>query len=166
VSFYFNSSEISISTFIAALRRHGCWRRDLNTELVTPFTRSIALAWSKVFESDLFAVLQKAVLESVTTLIKEVESSAASGLMDRCKRQGELCMEEVRVAVKNTLDVVRETMSNEQKEASRSLAPHVQDQLRAGYVRAMEERGIGSVARQKVGLDLFSLVYACTQHSA
>ena len=41
-------------------------------------------------------------------------------------------------------------IDNEQKETSRCLAPHVQDQLLWGYDRAMEERGRGSVARQKV----------------
>ena len=40
-------------------------------------------------------------------------------------------------------------MNNEQKEVSRCLAPHVQNQLVDGYNRAMEERGTGSVARQK-----------------
>jgi len=40
-------------------------------------------------------------------------------------------------------------MNNEQKEVSRCLAPHVQEQLVDGYDRAMEERGTGSVARQK-----------------
>ena len=136
--------------FTLALRRHGCWRRDLNTELVAPFTRNIALSWSKVFEGDLFAALDKAAITSVNKVLKEVEESAAPGLKDRCKTQGVVCLEEVRVALKNILDAVRETMNNEQKEASRSLVPHVQEQLREGYDRAMEERGTGSVARQKV----------------
>jgi len=48
-----------------------------------------------------------------------------------------------------TLEVVRETMQAEQKETSRCLAPHIQEQLVEGYDRAMEERGTGSVARQK-----------------
>ena len=47
------------------------------------------------------------------------------------------------------MSVVRETMNNEQKEVSRCMAPHVQAQLVEGYDRAMEERGTGSVARQK-----------------
>jgi hypothetical protein len=45
---------------------------------------------------------------------------------------------------------VKEALNNEQKEVSRSLAPHVQSELIDGYSAAMEERGPGSVARQKV----------------
>lgn len=61
-----------------------------------------------------------------------------------------MCLDEARVALKKTMDVVKETMNTEQKEVSRCMAPHVQNQLIDGYDRAMEERGIGSVARQKV----------------
>ena len=53
-----------------------------------------------------------------------------------------------------TLDVVREAMNTQQKEVSRCLAPHVQGQLLEGYERAMEERGPGSVARQKVRVNI------------
>lgn len=54
------------------------------------------------------------------------------------------------------MGLVKETMNNEQKEVSRCMAPHVQTQLVDGYDRAMEERGTGSVARQKV--DIYSLL--------
>jgi hypothetical protein len=99
----------------------------------------------------LFAALEKSTIDCVKSLLADVEESAAQGLRDRCKMQGEACLEEVRVALGNTLEAVRATMTNEQKEASRSLAPHVQDELREGYDRAMLETGTGSVARQKVG---------------
>jgi len=134
---------------ITALRRHGSWRRDLNVELINPFTRNIAYSWSKVFESDLFGPFEAASIGSINKLLKEVEDSAAAGLKDRTKLQGEQCLEEARVALKKTMDVVKETMNNEQKEVSRCMAPHVQAQLVEGYDRAMEERGTGSVARQK-----------------
>ncbi|KAG6813480.1 hypothetical protein H0H92_010505 [Tricholoma furcatifolium] len=136
-------------TYRATLRRHGSWRRDLNVELVTPFTRNIAHSWSKVFESDLFGPFEAASTASISKLLKDVEDSAAPGLKDRTKMQGEQCLEEARVALKKTMEVVRETMNNEQKEVSRCMAPHVQTQLVDGYDRAMEERGRGSVARQK-----------------
>ncbi|OBZ71936.1 hypothetical protein A0H81_08311 [Grifola frondosa] len=113
------------STYRATLRRHGSWRQDLNVELTNPFTRNIASSWSKVFEADLFASFEKAATSAINKLLEDVEKSAA------------------------TLDVVRETMNTEQKEVSRCLAPHVQNQLVDGYDRAMEERGRGSVARQK-----------------
>ncbi|KAG7449284.1 uncharacterized protein BT62DRAFT_1073773 [Guyanagaster necrorhizus] len=52
------------------------------------------------------------------------------------------------------MDVVSESMANEQ-EISRCLAPHVQEELTPGYDRAMEERGTGSVARQKASFHNF-----------
>lgn len=113
-------------------------------------TRNIAASWSKVFEADLFASFDASVNSTITKVLKEIESSAASGLKDRVKTQAEACMEEARVALKNILDVVRDTMNAEQKEVSRCIAPHVQQQLVEGYEDAMQERGTGSVARQKV----------------
>lgn len=133
-----------------ALRRHGSWRRDLNVELINPFTRNIAHSWSKVFESDLFASFQTSTLDVINTLVKEVEDSAASGLKDRAKMQGEACIQEARVALTKAIELVKDAMNREQKEVSRIMAPHVQAQLVEGYDTAMEERGTGSVARQKV----------------
>lgn len=141
---------ILIRLFLA-LKRHGSWRVDFNVELVTPFTRNIAHSWSKVFESDLFAPFEKAAFDVVKELLKQVEESAAPGLKDRAKLQGDQCLEEAHVALKNMMDIVKATMANEQKEVSRCMAPHVQNQLVEGYDTAMEERGKGSVARQKVG---------------
>ncbi|PIL36747.1 hypothetical protein GSI_00436 [Ganoderma sinense ZZ0214-1] len=137
------------ATYRATLRRHGSWRSDLNVELSNPFTRQIASSWSKVFEADLFASFEKSTTEVIQKLLIDVETSAAAGLKDRAKGQGELCMEEARIALGKTLDVVNQTMTTEQKEVSRCLAPHICDQLIEGYDRAMEERGRGSVARQK-----------------
>ena len=133
-----------------ALRRHGTFRRDLNVELVNPFTRNIAHSWSKVFESDLFGPFEDATIRAINDLVKDIEDSAAAGLKDRARLQGETCVEEARVALKKTVGLVKETMNTEQKEVSRCMAPHVQEQLVEGYDTAMEERGTGSVARQKV----------------
>ncbi|KAI0773956.1 hypothetical protein C8Q74DRAFT_798482 [Fomes fomentarius] len=137
------------ATYRATLRRLGSWRQDLNVELTNPFTRQIASSWSKVFESDLFASFEKASVEVVQNLLDDVEATAAIGLKERAKGQGELCLEEAHVALRKTLDAVSHAMSDQQKDISRCLAPHVQNQLAEGYERAMEERGRGSVARQK-----------------
>ncbi|KAF9569032.1 hypothetical protein CPC08DRAFT_790765 [Agrocybe pediades] len=137
------------ATYRATLRRHGSFRRDLNVELVNPFTRNIAHSWSKVFESDLFAPFLQSTIAAITSLVKEVEESAAPGLKDRARMQGEACIAEARVALNNAVQLVKETMNREQKEVSRCMAPHVQAQLIDGYDTAMEERGTGSVARQK-----------------
>lgn len=139
-----------LTSCYSALRRHGSWRRDLNAELLTPFTRNIASSWGKVFETDLFAGFERTAIASINKLLQDVEDSAAPGLKDRTKIQGEVCLEEAKVAMHAILDIVKVSLNSEQKEISRCLAPHVQNQLVEGYNRAMEERGKGSVARQKV----------------
>ncbi|KAK0453568.1 hypothetical protein EV421DRAFT_2030518 [Armillaria borealis] len=142
-------------TYRATLRRHGSFRRDLNVELLAPFTKNIAASWGKLFETDLFDLFKRATLQTIQKLLMDVENSAAPGLKDRTKIQGELCLEEAKVALQKSMDVVSESMANEQKEISRCLAPHVQDELTPGYDRAMEERGAGSVARQKASFHDF-----------
>lgn len=97
----------------------------------------------------MFASMEASAIKSINKLIKDVEDSAALGLKDRVKSQAELCIEESKVALKKTLELVRTTLNDQQKNVSRCLAPHVQHQLVDGYDRAMEERGRGSVARQK-----------------
>ncbi|KAK0206486.1 Dynamin family-domain-containing protein [Desarmillaria ectypa] len=147
------SDELAASmhwgTYRATLRRHGSFRRDLNVELLAPFTKNIAASWGKLFETDLFESFERTTLQTIRKVLMDVENSAAPGLKDRTKIQGELCLEEAKVALKKSMDVVSESMANEQKEISRCLAPHVQEELTPGYDRAMEERGAGSVARQK-----------------
>lgn len=136
-------------TYRATLRRHGEWRRDLNVELCNPFTRQIASSWGQMFESDLFAGLDGATSEKITKLVKEIESSAAPGLKERAKMQGDQCMEQAQVALTDAMEAVKVALQNEQKEVSRCLGPHVQEHLIPGYDLAMDERGRGSVARQK-----------------
>lgn len=133
-----------------ALRRHGEWRRDLNMELLGPFTKNIAASWGKLFETNLFDSFESATLKTVMNLLSDFENSAAAGLRDRTKIQAEVCLKEAKVALQKSIDVVAESMTNEQKEISRCLAPHVQAELIDGYDAAMEERGAGSVKRQKV----------------
>ncbi|KAJ7700013.1 hypothetical protein B0H17DRAFT_274436 [Mycena rosella] len=156
-----NAAEVAVATsddfantmhwasYRATLRRNGEYRRDLNVELVNPFTRNIAQKWQQVFEADIFASLLSSTVGCINEVVSDVETSAAPGLRDRARLQGESCLNEARVALDKTVETVKETLNNEQKEVSRSLAPHVQGQLLDGYEAAMEERGKGSVARQK-----------------
>ncbi|KAJ7507726.1 hypothetical protein B0H11DRAFT_1968347 [Mycena galericulata] len=143
------ASSMHWGSYRATLRRNGEYRRDLNVELVNPFTRNIAQKWQQVFEADVFSPLLSSTIACINQLINDVERSAAPGLKDRAKLQGESCLDEARVALDKTVETVKETLNNEQKEVSRSLAPHVQGQLLDGYTEAMEHRGKGSVARQK-----------------
>ncbi|KAF5370055.1 hypothetical protein D9758_001123 [Tetrapyrgos nigripes] len=150
-----NGFSMHWGTYRATLRRRGAFRRDLNAELLAPFTRTIASTWGKIFEQDLFAPFETDALRVINKLVDDVEASAALGLKDRVKSQGELCLEEAKVALKKSIELVRETLNSEQKEISRCLAPHVQNNLVDGYDLAMEERGKGSVARQKSVIKLY-----------
>ncbi|KAF8589963.1 hypothetical protein K439DRAFT_1628171 [Ramaria rubella] len=142
-------------TYRATLRRHGSFRRCLNTELINPLTRNIASSWGRVFEADLFASFESQAMAHIKKLLKDVENSATPSLQDRSKRQGEIALEEAKIAMKSLVTVVRDILNEQQKEVSRCLVPHVQTQLRSGYNQAAEERGRGSVARQKAVLHDF-----------
>ncbi|KAJ6539274.1 hypothetical protein B0H19DRAFT_1178148 [Mycena capillaripes] len=156
-----NAAAVAVSTsdefaasmhwgsYRATLRRNGEYRRDLNVELVTPFTKNIASKWQEVFEADIFSPLLASTTDCINKLVADVERSAAPGLKDRARVQSEKCLESARVALDQTVQTVKETLNTEQKEVSRSLAPHVRSQLLDGYDAAMEERGKGSVKRQK-----------------
>ncbi|KLO16323.1 hypothetical protein SCHPADRAFT_823334 [Schizopora paradoxa] len=136
-------------TYRATLRRNGAWRRNLNEELAMPMMKNIASSWAKVFESDLLTSFEKGVVRAVKSLLEEFLDSCNVGLRERAKNQSELCIEEVKVSLKKTVGVVSEQLQASQKDVSRGLAPHVQDQLFDGYATAMLEKGTGSVARQK-----------------
>ena len=86
----------------------------------------------------------------ITKLRKEIEDSAPVGLKDRCKLQSQVALKEAQTVTVNILQNIKTAMTNEQKEISRCLTPHVKSELLDGYAAAMEERGTGSVARQKV----------------
>jgi hypothetical protein len=135
---------------IAALRRHGSSFRDLNVELLAPFTKSIAGAWCETFQTNMFTRLATAVLVTIKKLLKEVEESSAPGLKDYAAIQANHCIEMTQVAMEGTIDVVQQSITLEQRKISRSMAPNVQERLRAGYDSALQEKGKGSVLRQRV----------------
>ncbi|KAG8902264.1 hypothetical protein FRC00_014089, partial [Tulasnella sp. 408] len=137
------------ATYRAHLRRDGMFRRDLNTELCLPLTSSIAKSWGEVFEQDLFAEFGRRTTHAIEQVIEEIKDSAALGLRERCRVQGDLAKVDAQTALRAMIQIVHEALQQEQKEISRSLSPHVKEQLRDVYTRAMMERGKGSVARQK-----------------
>ncbi|KAG8716350.1 hypothetical protein FRC09_015864 [Ceratobasidium sp. 395] len=137
------------ATYRATLRRHGEWKSDLNADLIAPMTREIAASWAQVFESDLFAPMERATRQEITKLLQEIEDTAPAGLKDRCKAQSQTTLKEAQVVTGNILQNIKTAMTNEQKEISRCLTPHVKNHLVPGYEEAFLERGTGSVARQK-----------------
>jgi hypothetical protein len=137
------------ATYRAHLRRLGEWHKDLNAELTLPMTRQIASSWAKVFEIDMFATFQRKTEAVVQKMIDAVEHSAPDGLKDRVRLQGEAALSEAQLTLQNAIVAVKSAMDSEQKEISRCLAPHIRSQLQETYLTAMEERGRGSVKRQR-----------------
>lgn len=124
----------------------------------------IASSWAQVFEADLFSSFESNAIEAITKLLKEFEESCPIALQDRARNQAQLCLEEAKVALKKTVGVVSEQLNSGQKEVSRCLAPHTREQLHEGYMLAMEERGRGSVARQKVYFFFFARLLPAAAH--
>lgn len=112
-------------------------------------SKAIASSWGKVFESDLFASFQQSADKAIIDLLKRVEASCLPGLKERAAMQSEVSMNQSKLAMEKITGLVHEALQSNQREISRSLVPHVQSSLTDGYESAMEERGRGSVARQK-----------------
>ncbi|KAL5632722.1 hypothetical protein ACGC1H_005617 [Rhizoctonia solani] len=143
------ASSMHWQSYRAALRRNGEWKGDLNADLVGPMTREIAASWARVFDSDLFAPTVRAEREEITNLLKEVQVSAPPDLSARCEAQSQLALKEAEVLTTNLLQNLKTLMTNEQKDISRCLTPHVQRELSTAYQSAAAEHGAGSVTRQK-----------------
>ncbi|KAJ1303224.1 hypothetical protein OPQ81_011422 [Rhizoctonia solani] len=143
------ASSMHWQSYRAALRRNGEWRGDLNADLVGPMTREIAASWARVFDSDLFSPAVRNERQEIMHILKEVQDSAPPGLSARCRVQSQLALKETEVLTTNLLQNLKTMMTNEQKDISRCLTPHVQRELLTAYQSATAERGTGSVARQK-----------------
>ena len=145
------SAKCSKLTLQLVLRRRGQWRRNLNVELTLPFMRAIAKAWVDIFMSDLWQPFTDAANKVVETLLQDMESSATTQDL-RCavKTQADISLTEWTVAVKKIVDVAEERLKEKQKEISRVFEEHVSGNLTEGYKTASEQRGPGSVKRQKV----------------
>ncbi|CAE6530132.1 unnamed protein product [Rhizoctonia solani] len=143
------ASSMHWQSYRAALRRNGEWKGDLNADLVGPMTREIAASWARLFDSDLFAPTVQAERQEINNILKKVQLSSPSSLNARCQVQSQLALKEAEVLTTNLLRNLKTMMTNEQKDISRCLTPHVQRELLAAYQSAAAERGTGSVARQK-----------------
>ncbi|KIY48788.1 hypothetical protein FISHEDRAFT_58698 [Fistulina hepatica ATCC 64428] len=110
-------------------RRHGVWRRDVNGEMFVPSTKSIASSWGKLFQDDRLQSFQAAIEGAINSLLKDFEKSATTGLRDPARIQAGACKEEAKAAMQKSMTVVAELIPT--------------------YDRAMEERGTGSIKRQK-----------------
>lgn len=132
------------------MKRYGSWKRDVNVELVDPFTQTIARSFSSIFEKDIFGPLEIAIRNCIAQLMTEFIESAAEELKPGAHSQQKECRKEIRTTLDHTMIAVKETMSTQRKEISRSVAPHIKQCLMESYENARREKGKGSVARIKV----------------
>lgn len=137
------------STYRATIRRDGSFKRDLNIELVDPFTKSIAYSFSAMFEKDIFGPFEVSIVNAIAKLLEDFQKTIAEELLSGARHQGKACHKEARTVLQNTMEAVKETVSSQRKEISRSIAPVVQNRLRTTYDLAKAEKGPGSMARQK-----------------
>lgn len=87
----------------------------------------------------------------IERLLQDIESSATTqDLKSAVKKQADTSLTEWTVAVKKIVDVAEVRLKERQKEISRFFEEHVSTNLVDGYKMASEERGPGSVKRQKV----------------
>lgn len=70
----------------------------------------------------MFASFENLIKAVVRKLLEDIENSAPLGLKDRATSQGLLCQEETNVVLKKTLDLVKNMMTKEQREASRLIS--------------------------------------------
>ena len=114
--------------------------------------RAIAKAWVDIFLSDLWQPFTGAANKVIETLLQDMEGSAITqNLRDAVNMQADICLKEWTVALKKIVDVAEERLKEKQKEISRFFEGHVSGNLTEGYKAAAEQRGPGSVKRQKVG---------------
>ncbi|KAH9920059.1 uncharacterized protein B0H18DRAFT_1025709 [Fomitopsis serialis] len=157
------SGTISVfSYFLSALRRHGSWRQDLNVNLTVPFMRKIAVHWSNTFNTQSVDLMED-VAGIVGKALTEVVESATPLLNDLARDRAEQGKKELENILDEIVDIVHEVISDEQKEASRCLAPHIMRVLKPGYEDAAQQTGRGSTARRKA---LFNEYVATHKNSA
>ncbi|KAG8698906.1 hypothetical protein FRC08_005636 [Ceratobasidium sp. 394] len=105
------------ASYRATLRRNGEYRRDLNAELIAPMTREIASSWAQVFDSDLFAPMERAERAEIVKLLKEIEDTAPAGLKDRCRLQVQATLKEAQLdAAAESVGVLLQVALNELSE--------------------------------------------------
>lgn len=132
------------------MKRSGTWKRDINLELVDPFTQTIAQSFSHMFQQDIFGPFEVSIVNCVAKLLEEFLKSTSHELVPGAMLQQKACRKEMRATLSHTMDEVKEIMSAQRKEISRSVAPLVKNCLMESYDNARREKGKGSVARIKV----------------
>lgn len=61
--------------------------------------------------------------------MKEIQQSFPDGLQERAKLQGQIGLADAKEALQNTVDIVKQALTEQQKEVSRCLVPHLQGEL-------------------------------------
>lgn len=103
-----------------------------------------------MFERDLFATFEHRIVKAAELVLEEVKMSAPAALKARCATLRQQALKEAKVSqslswlggpfnednqavIKQAVQAVLAALQKEQKEASRSFAPHVQEQVQPAY---------------------------------
>ncbi|TDL30169.1 hypothetical protein BD410DRAFT_759365 [Rickenella mellea] len=137
-------------TYRSTLSRSGSFKdRDLNVELIAPMTWNMAHSWSAIFDIDVLANFEVSAMQAINEGLGLVRRSCPVALVDRMNNQIDLAKDQAKQVLRTRKNTARKTLKAFQKEGLSCVSSHVQDELEDAYDEAFQERGIGSVARQK-----------------
>lgn len=119
-----------------------------------PFSRRITSSWCTAFEADHFGGFRVDIAETLRKVLKDVVDSGASATVsDHIQSQiDKTTLPEALLHLDKMVKLAQDAIDSNQKTISRSIAPHVQKQLKENYETANSQHGRGSAARQRVRL--------------
>jgi hypothetical protein len=133
------------STYKATVRRSGVWHRNYNAELWQPMEVQLTSVWERAFQRRLPSLLQTFVV-NLTKMLEAFHNDAVGYAKEHCVNlAGVLMLEQqlqgYRQRLKDAPALVTTITQEIQKEANRSFAPVIQEDMQPAYTACYEERG-------------------------
>ncbi|KAH9904586.1 hypothetical protein F4778DRAFT_69364 [Xylariomycetidae sp. FL2044] len=146
------------STYKATVRRSGVFHgaagpRDFNAELFEPISRNLVSGWARAFQQRLPAILAEFADKTKKQLHDFDQVAQARARLRNTEVPGLFTLsDQIKVHV-TSLEalpaVLRETITELQREASRQFTPQIMESMRQAYSLCTEESGPGSYNRMK-----------------
>ncbi|KAK1752155.1 hypothetical protein QBC47DRAFT_306133 [Echria macrotheca] len=145
------------ATYKATCRREGVFAgaagpKDFNAELFEPISKNLASGWERAFHHRLPAHLDKFAAE-LKRLIQSFHDSVIKRGEHLENFQGVARLQDqLRALINNVAGMpglIRATVQEVQRDASRNMTPQIQESMRPAYETCNNERGPGSYARMK-----------------
>ena len=143
-----SSGGLHWATYKACVRRQGEWRIDMNQQLADPVFKAVSTGWERVFVAKLSTelVTLRAQLTGVfLSVIQECHEKMAEAGVPQDRLSGVCSIVESTLKAKliETCDKLKEDVSNQQKELSRSIVPLVKACMTPAYELGVAEAGTG-----------------------